>query len=170
VLKYATSWPIRNKEALSKVFKLYKPDVVFHAAAYKHAVDGRPVAGHSDNIEGTKNLADLACEHNVVKFVMVSTDKAVNPSNVMGASKRIAENMFNPAIKSKENEIKATKFITTRFEMFWVPMVLWCLCLANKQGAIHDYASDIIRYFDHSEACQLVLKRERWVMEVKSIF
>jgi FlaA1/EpsC-like NDP-sugar epimerase len=67
------------QEALSKVFKLYKPDVVFHAAAYKHVplMEENPSQAILTN-EGTKNLADLACEHNVVKFVMVSTDKAVN--------------------------------------------------------------------------------------------
>lgn len=74
------------------VFKTYKPHVVFHAAAYKHAplMEDNPCQAIFTNIKGTKNLADLACAYNVKKLVMLSTDKAVNPSNVMGASKRIA--------------------------------------------------------------------------------
>jgi FlaA1/EpsC-like NDP-sugar epimerase len=157
---------IRNKEALSKVFKRYKPDVVFHAAAYKHVplMEENPAQAILTNIEGTKNLADLACEHNVVKFVMVSTDKAVNPSNVMGASKRIAEKYVQSLqLKSrKEKSLKATKFITTRFGNVLgsngsvVP--LFSKQIANG-GPITITHPDIIRYFmTIPEACQLVLE------------
>jgi FlaA1/EpsC-like NDP-sugar epimerase len=157
---------IRNKEALNKVFKLYKPQVVFHAAAYKHVplMEENPAQAILTNIEGTKNLADLSCEHNVVKFVMVSTDKAVNPSNVMGASKRIAEKYVQSLqLKSRqENNVKSTKFITTRFGNVLgsngsvVP-------LFSKQiadgGPITITHPDIIRYFmTIPEACQLVLE------------
>ncbi|WP_369828787.1 SDR family NAD(P)-dependent oxidoreductase [Flavobacterium sp. 1] len=84
---------VRNKDAMDKVFKRYKPQVVYHAAAYKHVplMEENPSQAILTNILGTKNLADLSCAYHVKKFVMVSTDKAVNPSNVMGASKRIAE-------------------------------------------------------------------------------
>lgn len=157
---------IRNKEALNKVFKLYKPQVVFHAAAYKHVplMEENPSQAILTNIEGTKNLADLSCEHNVVKFVMVSTDKAVNPSNVMGASKRIAEKYVQSLqLKSRqEKNVKSTKFITTRFGNVLgsngsvVP-------LFSKQiadgGPITITHPDIIRYFmTIPEACQLVLE------------
>ncbi|WP_394331834.1 polysaccharide biosynthesis protein [Flavobacterium degerlachei] len=157
---------IRNKEALTNVFKLYKPHVVFHAAAYKHVplMEENPAQAILTNIGGTKNLSDLACEYNVVKFVMVSTDKAVNPSNVMGASKRIAEKYVQSLqLKSrKENNTKATKFITTRFGNVLgsngsvVP-------LFSKQiadgGPITITHPDIIRYFmTIPEACQLVLE------------
>jgi FlaA1/EpsC-like NDP-sugar epimerase len=157
---------IRNKEALNRVFKLHKPDVVFHAAAYKHVplMEENPAQAILTNIEGTKNLADLACEHDVVKFVMVSTDKAVNPSNVMGASKRIAEKYVQSLqLKSRQdNNVKATKFITTRFGNVLgsngsvVP-------LFSKQiadgGPVTITHQDIIRYFmTIPEACQLVLE------------
>jgi FlaA1/EpsC-like NDP-sugar epimerase len=78
--------------AMDHVFKVHQPQVVFHAAATSMFLDGRKsIASHFNNIQGTKNIADLSCHYKVKKFVMVSTDKAVNPSNVMGASKRIAE-------------------------------------------------------------------------------
>jgi FlaA1/EpsC-like NDP-sugar epimerase len=157
---------VRNFEAMSKVFKLYKPQVVFHAAAYKHVplMEENPSQAILTNIEGTKNLADLACAHNVIKFVMVSTDKAVNPSNVMGASKRIAEKYVQSLqIKnSNENNEKATKFITTRFGNVLgsngsvVP--LFTKQIANG-GPVTITHPDIIRYFmTIPEACQLVLE------------
>ncbi|WP_264566703.1 polysaccharide biosynthesis protein [Flavobacterium sp. N3904] len=157
---------VRNKEAMNKVFKLYKPQVVYHAAAYKHVplMEENPSQAILTNIEGTKNLADLSCEHSVVKFVMVSTDKAVNPSNVMGASKRIAEKYVQSLqIKNlKENNINSTKFITTRFGNVLgsngsvVP--LFTKQIANG-GPVTITHPDIIRYFmTIPEACQLVLE------------
>ncbi|MFT5254592.1 MAG: FlaA1/EpsC-like NDP-sugar epimerase, partial [Flavobacteriales bacterium] len=157
---------IRSKEALNNIFKLYKPQVVFHAAAYKHVplMEENPAQAILTNVEGTKNLADLACRHNVVKFVMISTDKAVNPSNVMGASKRIAEKYVQSLqLKNrKENNVMATKFITTRFGNVLgsngsvVP--LFTKQIANG-GPITITHPDIIRYFmTIPEACQLVLE------------
>ncbi|WP_281322660.1 polysaccharide biosynthesis protein [Flavobacterium aestivum] len=157
---------VRNYEAMSKVFKSYKPQVVFHAAAYKHVplMEENPSQAILTNIEGTKNLADLACEHSVIKFVMVSTDKAVNPSNVMGASKRIAEKYVQSLqIKnSKKSNEKTTKFITTRFGNVLgsngsvVP--LFTKQIANG-GPVTITHPDIIRYFmTIPEACQLVLE------------
>ena len=157
---------VRNKEAMTRVFKLYKPEVVYHAAAYKHVplMEENPSQAILTNIEGTKNLADLACEYNVKKFVMVSTDKAVNPSNVMGASKRIAEKYVQSLqIKNRnENKINATKFITTRFGNVLgsngsvVP--LFTKQIANG-GPLTITHPDIIRYFmTIPEACQLVLE------------
>jgi FlaA1/EpsC-like NDP-sugar epimerase len=157
---------VRNKEAMNRIFKLYKPQVVYHAAAYKHVplMEENPSQAILTNIEGTKHLADLACEHGVVKFVMVSTDKAVNPSNVMGASKRIAEKYVQSLqIKNeKENRSNATKFITTRFGNVLgsngsvVP--LFTKQIANG-GPVTITHPDIIRYFmTIPEACQLVLE------------
>lgn len=103
---------IRNIERLRNVFKTFKPQIVFHAAAYKHVplMENNPSESILTNILGTKNVADLAHEFKVEKFVFVSTDKAVNPSNVMGASKRIAEIYIQSLGKNS-----STKFITTRF-------------------------------------------------------
>jgi FlaA1/EpsC-like NDP-sugar epimerase len=156
---------VRNFESMSKVFKLYKPQVVFHAAAYKHVplMEENPAQAILTNIAGTKNLADLACEYHVKKFVMVSTDKAVNPSNVMGASKRIAEKYVQSLqIKNAKEEKNATKFITTRFGNVLgsngsvVP--LFTRQIANG-GPVTITHPDIIRYFmTIPEACQLVLE------------
>ncbi|WP_348799467.1 polysaccharide biosynthesis protein [Flavobacterium adhaerens] len=157
---------VRNKDAMTKVFKTFKPQVVYHAAAYKHVplMEENPSQAISTNIEGTKNLADLACEFEVIKFVMVSTDKAVNPSNVMGASKRIAEKYVQSLqIKNKQlNNPNATKFITTRFGNVLgsngsvVP--LFTKQIANG-GPVTITHPDIIRYFmTIPEACQLVLE------------
>jgi len=157
---------IRNKEAMKKVFKLHKPQVVFHAAAYKHVplMEENPSQAILNNIEGTKNIADLSCEFKVKNFVMISTDKAVNPSNVMGASKRIAEKYVQSLqLKSiKMNGSKGTKFITTRFGNVLgsngsvVPLFTSQIA---KGGPVTITHQDIIRYFmTIPEACQLVLE------------
>lgn len=103
---------IRNVERLKHVFKSFQPQIVFHAAAYKHVpmMENNPSESIFTNILGTKNTADLANEFKVERFVFVSTDKAVNPTNVMGASKRIAEIYIQSLGKKSQ-----TKFITTRF-------------------------------------------------------
>lgn len=156
---------IRNKAILEKVFINHRPDVVFHAAAYKHVplMEDNPSQAIQTNILGTKNTADLSLKYRVKKFVMVSTDKAVNPSNIMGASKRIAEK-YVQSLHSKHKDAAAptTKFITTRFGNVLgsngsvVP-------LFKKQikagGPITITHPDIIRYFmTIPEACQLVLE------------
>lgn len=156
---------VRNRTEMKQVFENHKPEVVYHAAAYKHVplMEENPSQAIFVNVLGTKNVADLACEYGVDSFVMVSTDKAVNPSNVMGASKRIAEKY----VQSLHNRMIAqgsgdTKFITTRFGNVLgsngsvVP-------LFTKQieagGPITLTHPDIIRYFmTIPEACQLVLE------------
>jgi FlaA1/EpsC-like NDP-sugar epimerase len=157
---------VRNKEAMDKVFRTYNPQVVFHAAAYKHVplMEENPSQAILTNIEGTKILADLSCLYKVKKFVMVSTDKAVNPSNVMGASKRIAEKYVQSLqLKNRSLEGKgSTKFITTRFGNVLgsngsvVPLFTKQI---SDGGPITITHPDIIRYFmTIPEACQLVLE------------
>lgn len=156
---------IRNWDVIEQVFRKYRPDVVYHAAAYKHVplMEENPSQAVCTNVVGTMNLADLANQYEVERFVMVSTDKAVNPSSVMGASKRIAEKYVQSLHYKlhKENE-NATKFITTRFGNVLgsngsiVP-------LFQKQiaegGPITITHPEIIRYFmTIPEACQLVLE------------
>jgi FlaA1/EpsC-like NDP-sugar epimerase len=106
---------IRNYNRMRKLFLDYRPEVVFHAAAYKHVpmMEENPTEGVLTNVLGTKHIADLAVAFNVGKFVMISTDKAVNPSNVMGTTKRIAEIYIQSLKNSSIN--KSTRFITTRF-------------------------------------------------------
>ncbi|UOB17084.1 polysaccharide biosynthesis protein [Abyssalbus ytuae] len=103
---------IRDKERMDFIFNLYKPTMVFHAAAYKHVplMEDTPYEAIKINVGGTKNLADLASVYKAKKFVFVSTDKAVNPTSVMGASKRLAE-MYIGCMQKRSN----TKYITTRF-------------------------------------------------------
>jgi FlaA1/EpsC-like NDP-sugar epimerase len=156
---------IRCKESLSQVFDKYRPQVVFHAAAYKHVplMEKNPAQAIQTNVEGTKNLADLSCKFQVKKFVMISTDKAVNPSNVMGASKRIAEKYVQSLyLKNLEAGIEGTKFITTRFGNVLgsngsvVPLFTKQI---SEGGPITITHKDIIRYFmTIPEACQLVLE------------
>lgn len=157
---------IRYQNIMDKVFNEHLPDVVYHAAAYKHVplMEEAPCQAIYTNVLGTKIVADLSNKYNVGKFVMVSTDKAVNPSNVMGASKRIAEKYVQSLffkIKA-ENKRNFTKYITTRFGNVLgsngsvVP-------LFSKQieegGPITITHPDIIRYFmTIPEACQLVLE------------
>ncbi len=153
---------VRNRTAVEKVFKQHKPQVIYHAAAYKHVplMEENPSQAIETNVLGTKNLADLACIHEVDKFVMVSTDKAVNPSNVMGASKRIAEKYVQSLQLKNGNE--KTKFITTRFGNVLgsngsvVPLFTKQIA---EGGPITITHPDIIRYFmTIPEACQLVLE------------
>lgn len=103
---------IRNYDRLENLFNTFKPEIVFHAAAYKHVplMEDNPSEAILTNVQGSKNLVDLAINYKVDKFVMISTDKAVNPTNVMGCSKRIAEIYAQSA-----GQTSSTKFITTRF-------------------------------------------------------
>lgn len=150
---------VRNKIRIDQIFNLYKPKIVFHAAAYKHVplMENNPFEAVSVNIGGTKNVADISVKHSVDKFVLISTDKAVNPTNVMGATKRIAE-LYVTCLKGKGS----TKFITTRFGN-----VLGSngsvIPLFKKQiengGPLTVTHKDITRYFmTIPEACQLVLE------------
>ncbi|WP_432419447.1 polysaccharide biosynthesis protein [Flavobacterium flavigenum] len=157
---------VKSKKALEKVFSDFRPQVVFHAAAYKHVplMEENPSQAILTNVKGTKNLADLSCKYRVKKFVMVSTDKAVNPSNVMGASKRIAEKYVQSLFlknQKEESECK-TKFITTRFGNVLgsngsvVPLFTKQIAQGGPVTITHQ---DIIRYFmTIPEACQLVLE------------
>lgn len=109
---------VRDEKMIEEVFTAYHPSIIFHAAAYKHVplMEDFPAQAVIANVLGTKNVADMAIKYNAERFVMVSTDKAVNPTNVMGASKRIAEiyvqSLFLKQVKENKN---CTKFITTRF-------------------------------------------------------
>lgn len=157
---------ICSKSRMEHIFKTYLPDYVFHAAAYKHVpmMENNPCESIQNNVYGTKILADLAIKYGVKKFVMISTDKAVNPTNVMGCSKRICEiyvQSLNKAVK--EGVIKGeTQFVTTRFGN-----VLGSngsvIPLFKKQikngGPVTVTDPNIIRYFMLiPEACELVLE------------
>lgn len=144
---------------MKKLFSQYQPDLIYHAAAYKHVplMEENVGAAIKTNIKGTKILADLAVDFNVQKFVMVSTDKAVNPTSVMGASKRIAE-IYVQSLSLRQNN---TKFITTRFgnvlDSNGSVIPIFRRQIENG-GPITVTHRDITRYFmTISEACQLVI-------------
>jgi len=150
---------IRNYERMKNVFQTYAPNYVFHAAAYKHVplMENNPSEALLTNIQGTKNLVDLSLSMDVLKFVMISTDKAVNPTNVMGASKRIAEIYAQNA-----NSIGSTKFVTTRFGNVLgsngsvIPLFQRQI---DQGGPITVTDERVTRFFmTIPEACQLVLE------------
>jgi len=150
---------IRDKKKLENIFSENKIDIVFHAAAYKHVplMEYYPDESIKTNIIGTKNIADISLIHNIDKFIMISTDKAVNPTNIMGASKRITELYIN----SLNNKNSKTQFITTRFGNVLgsngsvIPTFLKKI---NSNDNLQLTHKDITRYFmTIPEAAQLVL-------------
>ena len=176
-LMMAREWPdveaatvvasICNQQHMERLFDEYKPDYVFHAAAYKHVpmMEDNPGEAVSNNIFGTKVIADLSVKYGVEKFVMVSTDKAVNPTNVMGCSKRICEiyvQSLNKLIAAADGAKGRTQFVTTRFGNVLgsngsvIPLFREQI---KNGGPVTVTHPDIIRYFMLiPEACQLVLE------------
>ena len=157
---------IREKAALAEVFDKYKPNVVFHAAAHKHVplMERRPQEAIKNNVFGTKNVMDVAIEKEVERFIMISTDKAVNPTNAMGASKRLTEII----LQSKGNKYK-TKFAAVRFGNVLgsngsvIPIFKEQI---KKGGPITITHRNIIRYFmTIPEAAQLVLQAGYYASE-----
>lgn len=157
---------VRDVARMEKVFEAYKPEIVFHAAAYKHVplMENNPCEAINANVIGSRNVADMAVRYGVEKMVMVSTDKAVNPTNVMGCSKRLAEiyvQTLSKAIINGEVEGK-TKFITTRFGNVLgsngsvIPRFREQIINGGPVTVTH---KDIIRFFmTIPEACRLVLE------------
>jgi FlaA1/EpsC-like NDP-sugar epimerase len=157
---------------MDHLFETFKPQYVYHAAAYKHVpmMENNPSEAICTNVGGTKNIADLSVKHQVDKFVMVSTDKAVRPTNVMGASKRIAEmyvqsyssHIEKQNVGAKNGSVIKTKFITTRFGNVLGSngsVIPRFKAQIQKGGPITVTHPDITRYFmTIPEACRLVLE------------
>jgi FlaA1/EpsC-like NDP-sugar epimerase len=158
---------IRNHQRMHKLFSDYRPEVVFHAAAYKHVpmMEENPSEAVLCNVLGTKHVADLSVAFGVGKFVMISTDKAVNPSNIMGTTKRIAEIYIQSLKDSPANNrpgVQSTRFVTTRFGNVLGSngsVIPRFRAQIQKGGPITVTHPDITRYFmTIPEAVQLVLE------------
>lgn len=156
---------VRNRERVEQIFNELRPDIVYHAAAYKHVplMESFPNEAIQANVLGTKNMADMAVKYKVQRFLMISTDKAVNPTNIMGASKRIAEiyvqSLFRKLSATTPN---CTKFITTRFGNVLgsngsvIPYFRKQIAAGGPLTVTHP---DIMRYFmTIPEACCLVME------------
>jgi len=152
---------VRNLKRLDFIFQIFKPDVVFHGAAYKHVpmMECNIIEALDVNFRGTRNLVDLSCKYNADRFVFVSTDKAVNPTNVMGASKRCAEVYVQSVARKPQNK---TNFITTRFGNVLGSngsVIPHFKKQIESNGPVTVTHPDITRYFmTIDEACQLVLE------------
>lgn len=157
---------VRDNARIERVFDTYRPQIVFHAAAYKHVplMEANPCEAVNANVHGTRNVADMAVKYGVEKMVMVSTDKAVNPTNVMGCSKRLAEIYVQTLSRSIiSGEIQGnTKFITTRFGNVLgsngsvIPRFREQIVNGGPVTVTH---KDIVRFFmTIPEACRLVLE------------
>lgn len=154
---------VRSRERIEEVISMFKPDIIYHAAAYKHVplMEEHPCESIHANVMGTKNVADMAIKYGVKRFVMVSTDKAVNPTNIMGASKRIAEiyvqSLFKKTVQTNPD---CTKFITTRFGNVLGSngsVIPYFRKQIEQGGPVTVTHPDIIRYFmTIPEACMLV--------------
>lgn len=156
---------VRNRDRIESIFNETRPDVVYHAAAYKHVplMENYPGEAIQANVLGTKNMADIAVKYKVERFVMISTDKAVNPTNIMGASKRIAEIYVQSLFRKLQMEnSNCTKFITTRFGNVLgsngsvIPYFQKQIAAGGPVTVTHP---NIIRYFmTIPEACCLVME------------
>lgn len=156
---------VRNRKRIETIFSEYKPDIIYHAAAYKHVplMESHPNEAIQANVMGTRNMADLAVKYKAERFIMISTDKAVNPTNIMGASKRIAEIYVQSLFKKlQQDNPNCTKFITTRFGNVLgsngsvIPYFKKQIAAGGPVTVTHP---DIIRYFmTIPEACCLVME------------
>ncbi|MCQ2346114.1 MAG: polysaccharide biosynthesis protein [Paludibacteraceae bacterium] len=156
---------VRERERIEEIFNEYQPDIVFHAAAYKHVplMEDHPNEAIHANVLGTKNMADMAVKYRAQRFVMISTDKAVNPTNIMGCSKRIAEMYVQSLFRHlHQQDADCTRFITTRFGNVLgsngsvIPYFKKQIAAGGPVTVTHP---EIIRYFmTIPEACCLVLE------------